>query len=174
MRNPFKRNKQKKASDPKRLDNREKVTDAAVVPSEVETTEGKLLVVGRESTFSDEVIDYAIDMAQRMSFEIVALNAAPLSCDSFRLFSTSQSKICREFQSISEENAAAFRQAAETRGISFSHVVKFDDPELALASIQKEVGNIEFVISEAQQPTVENRAAESNRPQSQVVVYSMI
>ena len=33
----------------------------------------KLLVVGRESSFSKEIIDYALEMAQRMSFEIIAL-----------------------------------------------------------------------------------------------------
>ena len=43
----------------------------------------QLLVVGRESTFSKEIIDYALDMAQRMSYEILALNTAPLSCDTF-------------------------------------------------------------------------------------------
>lgn len=37
---------------------------------------GKLLVVGREGTFSREVIDYAIEMAQRLHYEILALNTA--------------------------------------------------------------------------------------------------
>ena len=174
MRNFFKRNKQKQAA----IKNRQvDHVDAAVVDEEppvTETAEGKLLVVGHESTFSGEVIDYAIDMAQRMSFEIVALNSAPLSCDSFSLLSTSQSKLCREFQSLAEKNAAVFRQMAEAKGVAFMHVVKFDDPDMALASVQKEVGNIEFVISEAQQSSVENRVTESNRPRNEVLVYSMI
>jgi len=171
MRNPFKRNK------PSQAVNQNRQSDRAVVaekPAATETTEGKLLVVGRESTFSGEVIDYAIDMARRMSFEIVALNSAPLSCDSFSLLSTSQKKLCQEFQSIAEKNASAFRQAAEANGVAFTHVVKYDDPELALASIQKEVGNIEFVISEAQQPSVENRVSAGNQARNEVLVYSMI
>ncbi len=174
MRNPFKRNKPNPSAEQKRLNVRPEVAATPGGSSEIEKLEGRLLVVGRESTFSSEVIDYAIDMARRMSFEIVALNSAPLSCDAFSLLSTSRSKLCQEFQSISEQNAAAFRQVAEANGVAFSHVVKFDDPELALASVQKEVDNIEFVISEALQPSAENHATASNRPRNEVLVYSMI
>ena len=39
----------------------------------------KLLVMGRESDFSKEIIDYALEMAQRMSYDFLALNTAPLS-----------------------------------------------------------------------------------------------
>ena len=46
----------------------------------------KLLVMGRESDFSKEIIDYSLEMAQRMSYEILALNTAPLSCETFKLF----------------------------------------------------------------------------------------
>jgi hypothetical protein len=177
MRNPFKRNKKSKTTAS--IDN-EKGLEAAVAVSEhadsgsANTTEGRLLVMGRESAFSDEVVDYAIDMARRMSFEILALNSAPLSCDSFNLFSTSRSKLCEEFQSISEKNAIAFRQEADANGIPFTHVVKFDEPDQALASVQREYGNIEFVISDAQPAATVDQVAESNRPRNEVLVYSMI
>ena len=173
MRNPFKKKKQNQTANQDRRKHRVE-TPVLEESSEIETTEGKLLVVGREGIFSNEVIDYAIDMARRMSFEIVALNSAPLSCDSFDLLSASRKKLCQEFQSIAEKNAAAFRQIADANGVAFSHVVKFDNPDQAMASVQKEVGNIEFVISEAQQPTTDDRVAESNRPHSEVLVYSMI
>ena len=62
-----------------------------------ETTR-KLVVVGRESEYSQEIIDYAIEMAERMSYEIIALNAAPLSCETFKLFSSSRDKICEDFE----------------------------------------------------------------------------
>ena len=54
----------------------------------------KLLVMGRESTFSKEIIDYALEMAQRMSYDILALNTAPLSCETFKLFSSSRNQVC--------------------------------------------------------------------------------
>lgn len=178
MRNPFKRLKKNKS--PATIHPEKRREDAATggghtdSPAAFEATEGRLLVMGRESTFSGEVIDYAIDMARRMSFEILALNSAPLSCDSFNLFSTSRSKLCQEFQSISEKNAIAFRREAEANGIPFTHVVKFDEPDQALAGVQHEYGNIEFVISEAQPSAAVDQAAESNRPRNEVLVYSMI
>jgi hypothetical protein len=178
MRNPFKRAKKNPATRTIQDEKRHNASNTAAGPSETGTnptvTEGKLLVMGRESTFSGEVVDYAIDMARRMSFEILALNSTPLSCDSFSLFSTPRSKLCQEFQTISEENAAAFRHAAEANGIPFTHVVKFDEPETALSSVQREHENIEFVISEAQPQSAADRATESNRPQSEILVYSMI
>ncbi|MBW1895230.1 MAG: hypothetical protein JRI91_16300, partial [Deltaproteobacteria bacterium] len=39
---------------------------------------GKLLVIGNGSEFTQDIVDYALEMAQRMSYEILALNTAPL------------------------------------------------------------------------------------------------
>ena len=179
MRNPFKRATK---TTPAAISNSQKGLTAATVDNGATVSErggggveGRLVVMGNESTFSDEVVDYAIDMARRMSYEILALNSAPLSCDSFSLFSTSRSKLCQEFQSISEKNSAAFRQTAEAKGVPFVHVVKFDEPEQALASLQHEYENIEFVIADTQQQQVaEDRVTESNRPKNELLVYAMI
>lgn len=178
MRNPFKRGAKKRAADKLGNDKRQDATVATVRSRESDSTataaQGKLVVMGLESTFSNEVVDYAIDMARRMSFEILALNSAPLPCDSFGHFSTSRKKLCDEFQSISKENVLAFRQNAEANNIPFTHVVKFDKPEQALSSVQQEYGKIEFVISDSPQPSAVNRAANTNRPRNEVLVYSMI
>jgi hypothetical protein len=98
----------------------------------------KLLVMGRESTFSKEIIDYALEMAQRMSYEILALNTAPLSCETFKLFSSSHNQVCQEFKNMSEKNAGLFQEAASEKGIPFDHVVMFSEPEEALESINRE------------------------------------
>jgi hypothetical protein len=178
MRNPFKRAGKKKTAATLQNDNRHKTEDTTTGMPEnsdaTTATQGKLLVMGQESAFSSEVMDYAIDMAQRMSFEILALNSAPLSCDSFSRFSTSRSKLCQEFQALSEESVKAFRDAAEANGIAFTHVVKYDEPEQALVGVQREYGNIEFVISDAQPPSNTDRVANNNRPRNEVLVYSMI
>lgn len=148
--------------------------DQARSESETQKIEGRLVVMGNESRFSDEQIEYALDMAQRMSYEILAMNSAPLSCDSFSLFSTSRNKLCQEFKSISESNASAFREAAEAQGVPFTHVVKFDEPEQALTALQKEYANIEFVISDAPSNTAVNHASESQRPRNELLVYAMM
>ena len=134
----------------------------------------KLLVVGRESTFSREIVDYALEMAQRMSYEILALNAVSLSCETFKLFSLSSNKLCREFQEISEDNVRVFREAAEKIDIPFSHVVKFIEPDEALEEMKREFRDIEFVISEAEEDQATSRVEEGERERREIFVYTMV
>ncbi len=77
---------------------------------EVQQHQGKLLVIGRESIFNPGVIDYALDMAQRLSYEILALNTAPLTCDTFSLLPTERSKVCREFRTLAEKTSGFFNR----------------------------------------------------------------
>ena len=135
----------------------------------------KLLVVGRESVFSEEIIDYAIEMAQRLSYGIIALNTAPLSCDTFRLFSSSRKQICEDFEEISRKNSIAFQERAEKKGIPFTHAVKFSDSYEVLKEIKAEVGEFEFVVSEVEDDSEDASTAEnSEKPKREITVYSIM
>jgi len=134
----------------------------------------KLLVMGRESDFSKEIIDYALEMAQRMSYEILALNTAPLSCETFKLFSSSRNQVCEEFKSMSEKSAGLFQEAATEKGIPFDHVVMFSEPEEALTSINREYKDIAFVVSESVEDRGESRIEEGERLRRNLYVYSMV
>ena len=131
-----------------------------------------LLVVGRKAGFSKEIIEYALDMANRMSYDILALNTAPLSCETFKMLSH-RNKACDEFKQIAEENASLFEQAAAEKGIAFSHVVMFDAPEEAIMTLCGASSSIAFVVSE----TIEDRDVsriEGDRPTNKLFVYSMV
>jgi hypothetical protein len=134
----------------------------------------KLLVMGRESTFSTEIIDYALEMAQRMSYDILALNTAPLSCETFKLFSSSRDQVCEEFKSMSEKNAGIFQEAAAEKGISFDHIVMFSEPEEALESITKENKDIAFVVSESLEDRADDRIEDGEQLHTNLFVYSMV
>jgi hypothetical protein len=131
---------------------------------------GKLLVVGRESIFNKEVIDYALDMAQRLSYEILALNTAPLSCETFNLLPAERSKVCQEFKTLVEKNIKHFQK----RAIPFSHVIKFSEKDQALAEITREFSDIEFVVSDTEADRTVERAAQGERPKQEIYVYSMV
>lgn len=135
---------------------------------------GKLLVVGRETGFSREVIEYALEMAQRLSYEILALNTAPLSGDTFRLFSSSQKRLCQDFRALSEENVRPFQGEAERLGIPFTHVVKFQERDAALEEISREFGNIEFVVSDTEEERTVVRSEQGERAREAIYVYSMV
>jgi len=135
---------------------------------------GKLLVVGRESIFSKEVIDYALDMAQRLSYEILALNTAPLTCETFNLLPAERSKVCQEFKTLTEKNIKHFQQEALKRDIPFAHVIKFSEKEQALAEITREYSDIEFVVSDTEEDRTVARAAQGERLKQEIYVYSII
>ncbi len=151
----------------------ERTPDGQADP-QVEERPGKLLVVGRESAFSEDVVAYALDMAQRLSYEILALNTAPLSCETFKIFSSSRNKICQDFEALSEENARRFAQEAANKQIPFEHTVKFSDPDHAIAEIQQEKGHIDFVISDAAEDQEVLRPEQGDRPRKEILVYSML
>lgn len=144
------------------------------VQPEVQNDPNKLLVVGRESTFSKEIVDYALEMARRMSYEIVALNTAPLSCDTFKLFSSSRDQVCTDFKDLSSKNAEMFQAEAAREGIPFSHVVKFSETDEAIDAVRKELGEVAFVVSESEEEFVEDRVAEGERLRRKLFVYSMV
>lgn len=134
---------------------------------------GLLLVIGNGNTFSQRMIDYALEMAQRMTYEILALNVAPLPEEAVKLFAPSSNKI-QEFEEKSRENARAFETAAQEMGISITHAVKFGDTDSVIQQVSKEYGPIEFVVSEPSEDRAANRAENENRPEKQVYVYSMV
>jgi len=134
---------------------------------------GKLLVIGRESIFNKEVIDYALDMAQRLSYEILALNTAPLTCETFNLLPAERSRVCQEFKTLTEKNIKHFQQEAQKREIPFEHVIKFSEKEQALAEITREFGNIEFVVSDTEADRTVERVAQGERPKQEIYVYSL-
>ncbi len=135
---------------------------------------GKLLVVGGESSFSREVIDYSLEMAERMSYEMVALNTAPLSGGAFKLLSSSRKDICQKFQELAEKNVRPFVEEATKRGITLEHFVKFSEVDEAIDEITKEAGHIEFVVSETVGEEVAARVEDENRLRQEVYVYSML
>jgi len=133
----------------------------------------QIVVVGKESTFSREIMEYAIDMAETMSYSIVALNTAPLSCDTMKRFQSSRDRLCTDFQMLSEMNAQPFCEEAEKRGIPFTHLVKYSESDEALAELRKEIGEFEFVVSEEENEEASDRPQDGNQPKREIFVYQM-
>jgi hypothetical protein len=134
----------------------------------------KLVVVGRESVFSQEIIDYALEMAERMSYGIIALNTAPLSCETFKLFSSSRNKICEDFEDLSKKNVRAFQEAAEKKSIPFTHIVKFNESYEVLKELKNEIGEFEFVVSEMEDQENASGTENGEKAKPEICVYSIM
>jgi len=132
-----------------------------------------LLVVGRKGNFSEEIVNYALDMSKRMSYNILALNTAALSCETFQLL-PQRKHACEEFKQIAETNANSFEMAASEKGISFTHVVMFDAPEEAIMTLCGENKEIAFVVSETIEDRDVERMEQGERLSKKLFVYSMV
>ena len=134
----------------------------------------KLVVLGRESVFSQEIIDYAIEMAERMSYEIIALNTAPLSCETFELFADSRDKICEDFEALSQKSVQVFQEAAEKKKIPFTHIIKYSDADEVLKTLKHEIGEYEFVVSEMGAQANVDGTENDEGVRRQICVYTIL
>ncbi len=96
----------------------------------------KVLVVGKGEAFTQNVMEYALHLAERLDYDILALNIGDKPGDEV-------------FFRKAEESAAMFRQRAEGRGVVCGHFVKFGDPGLAVEEVNHMVRRIELVVTDA-------------------------
>jgi hypothetical protein len=133
-----------------------------------------LVVAGKENRFSDEIILYSLEMAKRMDFGIVAVNAADITHDVTEFFSTNTETIKRDFLETSMDNIALFREKALNENIPFQHVVKFSGVDEAIEEINREMGDIEFIVSQNRETSeASNVICDENRISQNLCVYAM-
>ncbi|THB80939.1 MAG: hypothetical protein D3926_04635 [Desulfobacteraceae bacterium] len=138
---------------------------ASVIKSNASfTQQGQwLLVISDDMTFTPEMMDYALEMAGRLSYKIYALNASPVPPDQKPVF-----------ESGAKEHTKRFRDMALERGIDFKHGICFCDADQAAEQAGHEVGHIDYIISEGLE---DNRLRDENRlqdrPARELLVYSM-
>ena len=130
---------------------------------------GVLLVVGNEERFSDRLVDYALEMAERMSYRLVALSPAPFP-ESIMKQDPIPARVS-EFEQSARENAEVFARGAEEKGIPFEHVIRCGQSDAVAEQVAKEYGNVEFVVSE---PTDQQLADQAQCSPGKVCVYSMV
>lgn len=133
-----------------------------------------LVVASLESRFPDDMVAYALEMAQRMSYDIIAVNAANITHDMTEFFSSTHEDLYRDFKATSKENIGAFREKAETLGLNFAHATNFSGIDQAIDDITKECGQVEFVITENREETrLRDRAENNQRIAQRLFVYSV-
>lgn len=152
-------------------------TDADVdqCPLTCSENQGKNLVVATlESRFSDDMVEYALDMAKRMDYGIIAVNAANLTHDVTSFFSTPQEELYADFKDTAGRNVVPFQEKAAELGLKFAHTTSQADVDHAISDITKECGHIEFIISENKRPAaIRDAAVNQNRIAQRLCVYSV-
>lgn len=96
----------------------------------------KVLVVGKEGVFSRELIDCAVHLAERLDFDIIALNVG-------------NERGGEVFEMLARKAANALRRKAEGRGIHCEHVIRYGAPGSAVEEVNHGARRIELVIIDA-------------------------
>jgi universal stress protein family protein len=107
----------------------------------------KILVVSQEEAFTEAVMEYATQLAERMGYELIAVNIGAAPSD--RAVSAYQQHMQEEFQGRAVKAAALLEQKAAAKNIRLTHVVKFGDVGQAVEAINREYRRIELMITDS-------------------------
>jgi hypothetical protein len=118
----------------------------------------KVLVVGHEDTFSKPLVDYAVGFAERMGYQIVALNISPVRTESTSIGPFCD-MLCEEFNKKCQEGIGALCNKCEEKDIPFTHLVKFGEADDCIKEAHEEMRRVEFVITEPESCPEEGRVA---------------
>ncbi len=107
----------------------------------------KILVVSQEDAFTEAVMEYATQLAERMSYDLIALNVGAATSE--KGLSAYQQHMQEEFQGRAAKAAQVLEQKAAAKNIRLTHVVKFGGVANAVAAMNREYRRIEMLITDS-------------------------
>ncbi len=127
----------------------EKMQDEAEARVSQPGANRKILVAGLEETFSDAAVDYAINLAERLGYEIIGLSVNPELAPSGGFLSPYKRYLREDFKKRVNAASGALRQKMAAKGLHFEHLVRFGDLAKAIEEVNHQVKRLEFVITDA-------------------------
>lgn len=115
-------------------------------PSEVRR---KILVVGKGPVFTDGVMDYAANLAQRLGYDLIALNLDPALDQPVTFFSPYKQHVREKFTRRARAAWEGVASGLRQQGIHCDQVVKFTDVPTAVKELNQKIKRIDFVITDA-------------------------
>ncbi len=105
----------------------------------------KILVIGHREGFSEQLSRYALDMAGRLDFELVALNvtSAPLA-----LAPDEREAAVAAFKESAVQNSTRLRQQAASAGIVFTHLAEVADQDELVERLHAKDPGLRYVLTE--------------------------
>ncbi len=107
----------------------------------------KILVITREDAFTEPVMEYATSLAERMGYELIAVNVGGAASDNAA--SGYGQHLQEEYEWRAARGFAVLKQKAAARDIAVTHVVKFGDVGAAVADINREYRRVELMITDS-------------------------
>jgi hypothetical protein len=108
----------------------------------------KILVVGKEASFSPGVMEYATNLAQRLGYDIIGMSLNPALEQLGKFFSPYNSHLRSKFTHRARAAWETVRPGLREQGINCDHVVRFAEVAEAVKDLNHQVKRIDFVITD--------------------------
>ncbi len=118
----------------------------AKAPPEIEVKR-KVLVVAKDYSFTTGVVDYAVNLAERLGYDLVAVNLEP-RLEPGGFFSPYQQHLRTKFTQTAKAAWQMVLPELTSRGIRCEHVIKFAGVARAVNDLNHEIKRIDFVIAD--------------------------
>jgi len=118
----------------------------------------KILVVAREPGFSEAVMDYAVNLAERLGYDLIAMNVGP-EAGTAGIFNSPYRRFLQEkFKKQAKAAARIIEAKVRGKGLAFDHVVRFGDLGQAIEDLNHQKRRIEFVLNASEMSEAEMAA----------------
>jgi hypothetical protein len=115
----------------------------------------KILIVSREARFSESVVNYAVNLAERLGYDLIALNVGPAWGSKGLLDAPYSHFLGEKFRIRSKRAAANIERRLRARGLGFEHLVRFGEVGTAVEALNHEKRRIEFVLNASEMSEAE-------------------
>lgn len=105
----------------------------------------KILIVSREAGFSEAVVSYAVNLAERLGYDLIALNVGAESAGSY--YSPYRRYLEEKFKNQAKAASDRIRTRLGAQGLGFEHLVRFGELGTAVEALNQEKRRIEFVLN---------------------------
>jgi hypothetical protein len=112
----------------------------------VETERRKILVIGKSDCLNDALSGYAIQLAQRMKYDLFVVSVMPQSAGSTSNVSVS---VAADYHQALE-NLHDFKQKAASKDVHCDHAIQFGEIAAVADDVLHTVKRIEFVVTDSE------------------------
>jgi hypothetical protein len=124
----------------------------AVAGAEAETAglpqeNRKILIVSREARFSESVVNYAVNLAERLGYDLLALNVGLGNSREGVFHSFYWRYLEEKFKRQARADSGQIQARLAAKGLGFEHLVRFGELGAAVEALNNEKRRIEFVLN---------------------------
>ncbi len=115
----------------------------------------KILVVGTETGFSEAVMDYAVNLAERLGYDLITMVVGPEAAPGGMFNSPYRRYLQEKFKKQAKAAARLIESKVREKGLGYEHLVRFGDLSRAVETLNHEKRRIEFVINASEMSEAE-------------------